>query len=206
MALKTDYRLVLYFCALVTCVFVVCLAGYFWSGGDRSDEAVIWIVIGVFSFFLLLATFGVITYQTLPLLSDAARWDSRFWRSMPATSQGVLGVLYHDHSFGPLMPYGLFGIRRLIVTLKHTDAKRDRVLFRATENPNQEQVDDTIRAFSTWIKMAKWYGVPAVYRTSDGLRILSDQHIREIESDPVGFVATFQRHIQKGEPIPEQQA
>ncbi len=200
-----DYRLVLYFCVLTACIFAVCSAGYYWWGGAQSSASAIWISIGGIAFLLLLALFGALIYVRLPLLSDVARQDRLFWQAMPATAQDVLGVLYDEKRFGPVVPHGWYGIRRLIVTVKYTDPKNDRVLFRATETPNKEHLDDTIRAFSTWIKTSKRYGAPAVYRAHKALHVLSDRHIREIEADPVGFVAKFQRHTQRGNPLPDPQ-
>lgn len=192
-----NHRLVAYFAVTIIVIFAICLAAYSGSGGSS-----IWIEIAAGALLVVLLVFGVVTYNELPLLGDVARNDDRFWRSMTSTTQGVMGVVYNEKNIGPWIgSVSRFSVRRLIVTLKYATPKRDQILFRATENPNTESPEDTHRAFSIWIETAQKHQVPAVYRAGNELHVLSAQHIREMNADPITFLAKLRDHIQKGNPL-----
>jgi len=109
-----------------------------------------------------------------PLLSDRQRRYDEFWRTMPASkAHGYQGALLWDEWLDT-MSRPKFSIRRLILVLKHEDNARSEILFRSKENPNVDSLDDTIRAFSLWIKTARDHDIPAVYRAGWHLHALTD--------------------------------
>lgn len=173
---------------------------FFWRTAEYLGLAGIAGMLTVLMLGLFLG-YAVVGHASLPLLSDKWHREEAFWHSQPARN-GYKGILLSDEWLWTWVGWGgYYFIRRLILVLKHEDDHGYDVVFRCEENPNVDSLDDTIHAFSLWIKTARDHDIPAVYRAGRDLYILTDAQMAELDADPVAFLTRFQARIRKRKPL-----